>query len=329
MAVFDGIFIERHRTPDIPQWIRKPRLRPTSGDFIRAWVIACCFSWHKQDLSPWLLIRLHDFWPRLQPKRFYLYISPYRWDEQKGKQPREAVSDEAKERSKHRRNPKKPRLEKLTPAEQGELVRRWRETGDPEIANRLFLSVRWVAVEIARRYPGFDYKEMVNAAFAGETTSEGKHKSGFYYGLERYDPCSGVWLSRWIREPLRWAIAAHVRKQRLYELRQGVPLIDNLDKDDAFAQSKTDLLDERGPTPEILNAARDRLTLSEQAIIEARYSEKPPTYAELGRQFGLSDERIRQKEAAALRKLRRDAEKRGFKCTRQSPKATPRNLPGL
>ena len=48
----------------------------------------------------------------------------------------------------------------------------------------------------------------------------------------------------------------------------------------------------------------ERLSPSERAILLDRYGENPTNLDELGRQFGLSDETIRQKEAKALAKVR-------------------------
>jgi len=54
-----------------------------------------------------------------------------------------------------------------------------------------------------------------------------------------------------------------------------------------------------------LNSAMERLSGRERRIIEARYLKDDNTFLEdLGREFGISKERVRQIEEAALRKLR-------------------------
>lgn len=89
----------------------------------------------------------------------------------------------------------------------------------------------------------------------------------------------------------------------LLKSREGLSLNDPISDEDGD-EFQDQLIDESGDydAPEL--PTFDCLTSSERAILEERYSDNPPTHAELGQRYGLSDERIRQLEARALAKLR-------------------------
>ncbi len=229
----------------------------------------------------------------------------------------------------------------LAAEEEAELARRWLGQGDRRAFDRLLLSHLKLVLAIAARYRGHRLSQE-------DLVQEGV--LGLARAIAKFRPDGGARLSTyaawWVRSAIQEAVyrnasvvrplmgEAHIRAF-FQGGRAGVeaplPLPADLPLDspahDGESRALADLLaDERpdaeawlatrreaGRTRQELTLALGALTSRERQVITARYlSESPETLESLARALGVTGERVRQIQAAALGKLRATLSRTGL-----------------
>lgn len=210
--------------------------------------------------------------------------------------------------------------------EEIELVRRAGD-GDGEAVRRLVGSHLRFVIKIARRYRGLGVP-------MSDLIQDGT--VGLMQAVRRFDPRRGVRLSTyamwWIRASLQASVSkswsrvvagsSNAQKALSQGLRRLAPqfgaesdsggrgeearsLLENLVCDAPNPEQR--IAEERGQRvlQRSLAAALDRLPPREQLVIRKRYLEEVrPTFAAIGRELGVSKDRVRQLEGSALGRLR-------------------------
>ncbi|MDJ0950981.1 MAG: sigma-70 family RNA polymerase sigma factor [Alphaproteobacteria bacterium] len=216
----------------------------------------------------------------------------------------------------------------LTREREYELARRWIYERDQAAVEELANSHLRLVASVAGKYRRFGLPR-------NDLMQEGV--VGLMQAASRFDPDQGVRFATyaiwWIQASIRAFVArntsivhngSRLNVSRLANERgpdQSLDAPTSADSD----MSLEDMLVDDGPTPEEtaieindrtawaawMAEALQTLTEREQRIIRARHlREKSTTLAELGEEFGISKERVRQIEKKALRELRRVLESR-------------------
>lgn len=229
----------------------------------------------------------------------------------------------------------------LEPEEEAELARRWREQGDRRAFDRLLLSHLKLVLAIAARYRGhrLSQEDLVQEGVLGLARAIAKFRPD---GGARLSTYAGWWVRSAIQEAV-YRNASVVRpllgEAHIRAFFQGgrpgeeapLPLPSDLPLDgpahDREARPLADLLAdgrpdaeawlatrrEAGRTRQELAQALDTLTPRERQVIAARYlSDTPETLESLARTLGVTGERVRQIQAAALGKLRASLSRTGL-----------------
>ena len=218
----------------------------------------------------------------------------------------------------------------LSPEEEIELAKRM-ELGDENARKRLAEANLRLVVSIAKRYVGRGMQFL-------DLIQEGN--LGLIKAVEKYDYSKGFKFSTyatwWIRQAITRAIADQARTIRI-----PVHMVETINR---LIRTSRQLLQELGrePTPEEiaekmempvervreimkishtllheqLMEVLDTLTEREQKVLRLRFGlddGRPRTLEEVGRQFNVTRERIRQIEAKALRKLRHPSRSKKLK----------------
>ena len=203
----------------------------------------------------------------------------------------------------------------LTPDQEVELAERIKR-GDPEARSHMIRANLRLVVKIAQDYANYGLPLL-------DLISEGN--IGLMKAVERFDPNKGGKLSTyaawWIKQSIKRALANQSKTIRL-----PVHMVDKISKMRRVAMAMSEELG-REPTDDELSEeiGIDRAKLSqldglltvlderERKIIDARFGlagQKPRTLEEVGQEFGVTRERIRQLQNIALRKLRRALQKK-------------------
>jgi len=203
----------------------------------------------------------------------------------------------------------------LTRAKERELIARWQKNGDAQARDELIIAfqdlVSGAAAASGLIGPNFD-----------DAVSQGN--LGLLRAADKFDLSRGTrfatYADSWV-----WSFIREYRKNSLSVVRRPRGTVsssdDSLDapiklKDDSSIdrhelycdEEACDELDQYEGRRQILSESLSALTDRERRILEARQlSDEPPKLQELGDEFGVTRERARQIEAAALEKVRRAA----------------------
>jgi RNA polymerase sigma-32 factor len=219
-----------------------------------------------------------------------------------------------------------PDLQLIGAAEERRLARRYRETRDPAIAERLVRAHLRMVMVIARhyRFSGHDFRDLFQVGVIG-----------LLHALAKYDPERGVRLSsyagNWIHAKILQFLWENRRLVRASyrQVRPKARPLTSAEEDGAAAvrrhlrtperdldlplrapdEARPDRLVEETEHQARVMAAVERfagtLAPRERVIFDERFrSEEPATLASLGERFGISRERARQLENALLGRLR-------------------------
>ena len=230
----------------------------------------------------------------------------------------------------------------LTPDEEESFIRAWQERGDTDARDRIVRAYARLCYKIAASYsPNPDHVE--------DLAQEGSF--GILRALEKFDPSRGVKFSTYSRFWVHNFVAARasqvvnvisVPSRAFIDARMGRIPEGRNDHAVAAAQpfvaldapagesggeSVMDRMACSRPTPEeaaseataqeafraAISAAMASLTERERTVIESRrLSDPPKTLEEISDEFGVTRERIRQIEVAAMQKLRNALVAGGF-----------------
>ncbi|WP_162937748.1 sigma-70 family RNA polymerase sigma factor [Indioceanicola profundi] len=221
----------------------------------------------------------------------------------------------------------------LTQAEEEALIARWQKGRDKRALDALLVSHLRLVIAIAARYrrQRHGYEDLVQEGVLGLSRA-----------IERYRPDAGArfatYAAWWVKSAVRDAVyrnssivrpsmsARHLRA--FFQAGSAVEAQILLPRDMSIhaplseegSGTMADLLADEGESPEEmlvrrrqerreetgLWAALAALNPREHRIIAARHlTEQPKRLAEIGRELGISGERVRQIETAALAKLRK------------------------
>src|SRR6476661_7693900 len=215
------------------------------------------------------------------------------------------------------------RLPMLTPEEEQEYARKFKDSNDLEAAGKLVLSHLRLVVSVSRKYLGYGLPH-------GDLIQEGN--IGLMKAVKRFDPDQGVRLVsyalHWIRAEIHEYILKNWRMVKVATTKAQRKLFFNLRsmkqgfKDDADAQTHRDTLTDAQTAvmesqqrdvlaTDGIAAALEELDPRSRRIVEERWLKVNDdgsggmTLHELASEYGVSAERIRQIEVAAMKKMKK------------------------
>jgi RNA polymerase sigma factor (sigma-70 family) len=232
-------------------------------------------------------------------------IAHQRISQKNSKQDR-PVGGQARPAPAYRSAPRPIRYERLTPERELELIRR-AQNGDQSARQAVIASVQPLIKRIAAHYaksPGFDLEETVCSI---------NIERGIYDAIDKFDPRKGYRLATFLRNPIRWAVMAYLKRERRRppttslstpinksdpeSLLLGDTIVDEShDDEDDF-----DYEDARKKLNGMLAVLNDR----ERLVIEGKHGlngKSARTFREIAVDLNISAERVRQIEAVAFRK---------------------------
>src|SRR6516225_839667 len=201
--------------------------------------------------------------------------------------------------------PRASKYERPTPEREIELIKR-AQNGDQSALQEIIASVQPLIKLIAADYaksPGFDLEEIVSSVNV---------ERGIYDAIDKFDPRKGYRLATFLRNPIRWAVMAYLKRERRRPptislstpINKSDPeslLLGDTIVDESFDE---DHFDCEGAC-EKLNGMLAVLSDRERLVIESRYGLNGKS-ARIRRQIAvdlnISAERVRQIEAAAFLK---------------------------
>jgi RNA polymerase sporulation-specific sigma factor len=215
----------------------------------------------------------------------------------------------------YRSTPRPIKHERLTPEREVELIRR-AQNGDQSARQEIIASVQPLLKLIAARYAksqGFDFEEVISSINV---------QRGIYDAIDKFDPRKGHRLATFLRDPIRWAVMAYLKRERRRpptvslntpinksdpeSLLLGDAIVDEShDDEDDFDDE-----DAREKLNRMLAVLNDR----ERLVIESRYGlngKSARIFRQIAVDLKISAERVRQIEAVAFRKAGLPAGVRG------------------
>ena len=194
--------------------------------------------------------------------------------------------------------------ERLTPERELELIER-AQNGDQSARQEIIAAVQTLIKLIAAHYaksPGFDFEEIISSINV---------QRGIYDAIDKFDSRKGYRLATFLRDPIRWAVMAHLKRERRRPptislstpinksdpeslLLGDVIMDDSYDDEDDF-----DYEDAREKLNKKLAVLNDR----ERLVIESRYGlngKSARILREIAVDLEVSAERVRQIGAAAF-----------------------------
>jgi len=205
----------------------------------------------------------------------------------------------------YRSAPRASKYERPAPEREIELIKR-AQNGDQSALQEIIASVQPLIKLIAADYaksPGFDFEEIVSSINV---------ERGIYDAIDKFDPRKGYRLATFLRNPIRWAVMAYLKRERRRPptislstpINKSDPeslLLGDTIVDESFDE---DHFDCEGAC-EKLNGMLAILSDRERLVIESRYGLNGKS-ARIRRQIAvdlnISAERVRQIEAAAFLK---------------------------
>lgn len=207
----------------------------------------------------------------------------------------------------YRAAPRPIKRERLTPEREVELIRR-AQNGDESARQEIVASVQPLIGLIAAhaKSQGFDFEEIISSINV---------QRGIYDAIDKFDPRKGYRLATFLRDPIRWAVMAYLKRERRgpptislstpinksdpESLLLGDTIVDeSYDDEDDF-----DYEDAREKLNKKLAVLHDR----EHLVIESRRGlngKSTRTFRQIAVDLNISAEGVRQIEAAAFRKAR-------------------------
>jgi RNA polymerase sporulation-specific sigma factor len=197
------------------------------------------------------------------------------------------------------------KYERLTSGREIELIKR-AQNGDQSARQEIIASVQPLIKLIAADYaksPGFDFDEIVSSINV---------ERGIYDAIDKFDPYKGYRLATFLRDPIRWAVMAYLKRERRRPptislstpINKSDPeslLLGDTIVDDSFNEDHFDCEGAREKLNGMLAVLSDR----ERLVIESRYGlngKSARIFREIAVDLNLSAERVRQIEAAAFLK---------------------------
>ena len=206
------------------------------------------------------------------------------------------------------------KYERLTPEREIELIRR-AQNGDQSARQEIIASVQPLIELIAADYakgPGSDFEEIISSINV---------QRGIYEAIDKFDPRKGYRLATFLRNPIRWAVMAYLKRERRRP--PTISLSTPINKSDPESLLLGDTIVDKSFDEAYFDyeAAREKLNRKlavlndrERRVIENRHglNGKSARYLrEIAVDLNLSAERVRQIEAAALLKAGLPAGVRG------------------
>ena len=210
--------------------------------------------------------------------------------------------------------PRASKYERPTPEREIELIKR-AQNGDQSALQEIIASVQPLIKLIAADYaksPGFDFEEIVSSINV---------EHGIYDAIDKFDPRKGYRLATFLRNPIRWAVMAYLKRERRRPptislstpINKSDPeslLLGDTIVDESFDE---DHFDYEGAC-EKLNGMLAVLSDRERLVIDSRYGlngKSPRIRRQIAVDLNISAERVRQIEAVAFRKAGLPAGVRG------------------
>jgi RNA polymerase sporulation-specific sigma factor len=214
----------------------------------------------------------------------------------------------------YRPAPRPSKYERLTQEREVELIRRARN-GDESARQEIIASVQPLIGLIAARYAksqGFDFEEV---------TSSINVQRGIYDAIDKFDTRKGYRLATFLRDPIRWAVMAYLKRERRRPTT--ISLNTPINKSDPESLLLGDAIADESYGDEDdfhyeealgkLNRKLAVLNDRERLVIESRYGLNGKSVRirrQIAVDLNISAERVRQIEAAALLKAELPADVR-------------------
>jgi RNA polymerase sigma factor (sigma-70 family) len=206
----------------------------------------------------------------------------------------------------YRSAPRPIKRERLTPQRELELIKR-AQNGDQSARQEIIASVQPLLKLIAARYAKsqrFDFEEIISSINV---------QLGIYDAIDKFDRRKGYRLATFLRNPIRWAVIAYLKRERRRPptislstpINKSDPesfLLGDTIVDESFDEDHFDCEDAR----EKLNGMLAGLSDRERLVIESKHGlngKSARIFREIAVDPNLSAERVRQIEAAAFRKV--------------------------
>jgi RNA polymerase sigma-E/F/G factor len=214
----------------------------------------------------------------------------------------------------YRPAPRPIKRERLTPEREVELIRR-AQSGDESARQKIIASFQPLIGRIAAHATshGFDFEEIISSINV---------QRGIYDAIDKFDPGKGYRLATFLRDPIRWAVMAHLRRERRRP--QTISLNTPINKSDPESLLLGDSIVDGSYDDEDdfdYDHAREKLNRKlavlndrEHLVIESRHGlngKSARTFRQIAVDLKISAERVRQIQAVAFRKAGLPAGVRG------------------
>jgi RNA polymerase sigma factor (sigma-70 family) len=205
----------------------------------------------------------------------------------------------------YRSAPRPIKRERLTPEGEVELIRR-AQNGDESARHEIIASVQPLIGLIAAgaKSQGFDFEEIISSINV---------QRGIYDAIDKFDPRKGYRLATFLRDPIRWAVMAYLKRERRQP--PTISLDTPINKSDQESLLLGDVIVDESYDDEDdfdYDAAREKLNgklaiLSDREllVIESKHGlngKSAKSYRQIAVDLKISAGRVRQIEVVALRK---------------------------